>query len=178
MMSVVALERRRTGWDVALGILMVIGGFVLLGNSVFATAISVLFLGWMALILGLILVVAALFRIGQGGFWLTALGGALIGVLGLAMIRNPAATAVTLTLIAGTLFLAGGVARLAAAAIVPEARGILIFGGIVSAALGLIVLFNIWTASLTLLGVLLGIQVLVEGLALLMLGRIRAVAVA
>ena len=177
-MSVVAVERSRTGWDVALGILMVIGGFVLLGNAVFATAISVLFLGWMALILGIVLVVASLFRIGQGGFWLTALGGALIGVLGLAMIRNPAATAVTLTLVAGTLFFAGGVARLAAAAVVPAARAGLIFGGVVSVGLGLIVLFNIWEASLTLLGILLGIQVLVEGLALLVLGRIRPVLVA
>jgi hypothetical protein len=111
-------------------------------------------------------------------FWLTALGGALIGVLGLAMIRNPAATAVTLTLVAGTLFFAGGVARLAAAAIVPEARAVLIFGGVVSVGLGLVVLFNIWEASLTLLGILLGIQVLVEGLALLVLGRIRPVLVA
>jgi uncharacterized membrane protein HdeD (DUF308 family) len=177
-MNVVGLERRRTGWDVVLGILLVIGGFVLLGNSVFATAVSVLFLGWMALILGVVLIVAALFSIGRGGAWLPALGGALIGVLGLVILRNPAATAVTLTLIAGALFLTGGVARLAAAAVVPEARGILIFGGIVSAALGLVVLFNLWSASLTLLGVLLGIQVLVEGLAILLLGRIRPVVTA
>lgn len=41
------LERRRTGWDVVLGIILLIGGVYLLSNAVLATAVSVLVLAWM-----------------------------------------------------------------------------------------------------------------------------------
>ena len=40
------LERRRTGWDVVLGIILLIGGVYLLSNAVLATAVSVLVLAW------------------------------------------------------------------------------------------------------------------------------------
>lgn len=45
----------------------------------------------------------------------------------------------------------------------PENRWGLLISGIASAVLGVIVLFNIVTATFTLLGVLLGVQVLLEG---------------
>jgi uncharacterized membrane protein HdeD (DUF308 family) len=57
-----------------------------------------------------------------------------------------------------------------------EARGLLIVSGIVSVVLGLFVLFNLASATLTLLGVLLGIQTVVEGLTLLVAGRLRPAA--
>jgi uncharacterized membrane protein HdeD (DUF308 family) len=50
----------------------------------------------------------------------------------------------------------------------------LLISGIASAVLGVIVLFNIVTATFTLLGVLLGVQVLLEGLTLAFFGRPQA----
>ena len=47
----------------------------------------------------------------------------------------------------------------------------LLLGGVVSLALGLIVLFNLVDASYNLLGLLLGIQVVAEGLAIMVFGR-------
>jgi uncharacterized membrane protein HdeD (DUF308 family) len=47
----------------------------------------------------------------------------------------------------------------------------LVFAGIVSTALGLIVLFNLFDASYVLLGVLIGVQLLVDGLAIMLIGR-------
>lgn len=163
--------RRRTGGDVILGILLVIVGLVILGYPVIATVLSVRFLGWTALIIGLVELFGALFRIRAGHFWSTALGGVLLAVLGLLILRNTAAAALTLTLAAGALFLASGIVRVAVSFAQPEHRWGLLIGGIASTILGLIVLFNIVAATSTLLGVLLGVQVLVEGVTILLLGR-------
>lgn len=172
-MDATALERRRTGWDVVLGILLVIGGFVILGNAVVATTVSVLLLGWMALFSGILLLVSALFRIGSGGFWSAALGGGVLVVLGLFLLRNPGVGALTLTLLAGSLFLTTGLVRIFLGFQVTEARSLLVISGIISVALGLLVLFNLLEATLALLGVLLGVQTLLEGLTLLVAGRLR-----
>lgn len=174
-MSATALERRRTGGDVVFGVLLVIGGFIVLGNAVIATAISVLLLGWTALIAGVVLLVSALFRIGSGGFWSAALGGAVLAVLGLFFLRNPGVGALSLTLVAGAMFLATGLVRIFLGFQVSEHRWLLVISGLISVVLGLLVLFNLVAATLTLLGVLLGIQTLLEGLTLLAAGRLRPI---
>jgi uncharacterized membrane protein HdeD (DUF308 family) len=178
LMSQIVVERRRSGWDVVFGILLVIAGIVILGDVVIATAVSVKFLGWMALIGGVIELISAFFRIKEGRFWGAFLGGALLGVLGIVILRNTEAVAVTLTLIAGCVFLVGGIVRIAAAKDFPEMRWVLVIGGVISVVLGLIVLFNLATASYGLLGLLLGVQALIEGFILIFSGRLRATAVA
>jgi membrane protein HdeD len=174
-MVVESFERRRTGWDIALGVLLVIGGLVIFGNVVLATAVSVFVLGWTALIAGIVLLVGAFFKIKSGGFWSAALGGVVLGVLGLFILRNPGVAAFTLTLLAGSLFLVTGLTRIFTANQFGEARWLLIISGIISTGLGLFVLFNLATATLALLGVLLGVQVILEGLTLLVVGRVRPV---
>src|SRR5512134_399556 len=115
-MSMPQLELRRRGWDVVLGAVLAIGGLVILGYASFVTTVSVLFMGWLLLIAGVVGLVASFFRIGKGGFWSAALTGAFLTVLGLFFLRDTEAAATTLTLIAGVIFLTGGVVRLAAAA--------------------------------------------------------------
>jgi uncharacterized membrane protein HdeD (DUF308 family) len=170
-MSAAFITRRRTGWDIALGALLVIGGIIILANAVVATKVSILFLGWMLLIGGIIGLISALFNIGKGAFWSSAITGALLTALGLMFLRNTEATAVTLTLLVGALFLTTGIARLFAAGSATEYRGALFFSGAVSTILGLIVLFNLFDASYGLIGVLIGIDVLAEGLAMMLVGR-------
>lgn len=172
-MTATGLERRRTGGDVVFGVLLLIGGVVILGNVVVATAVSVLLLGWMALFSGVVLLVSALFRIGSGGFWSAALGGAVLAVLGLFLLRNPGVGALTLTLLAGSMFLVTGLVRIFLAFQITEARWLLVISGVISAGLGLFVLFNLVAATLTLLGVLMGVQTLLEGMTLLFVGRLR-----
>lgn len=171
----VTLERSRSGWDIVWGILLLLAGLVILGHTVAATAVSVIFLGWLAVIGGVVGLLAGLFRIGKGGFWPAVISGALLLAIGIVMLRNPQVTAVTLTLLAGTLFLMGGVLRLVAAFQVDQNRWIMVFSGVVSVVLGLIVLFNLVDASFVLLGVLLGVQAIVDGITLLALGRWRVV---
>ncbi len=176
-MTDVVVDRRRTGWDVVLGIVMVVGGLVILGNTVIATAVSVLFLGWVTLFCGIMALVSALFRIGRSGFWSAALSGGLLTVLGLFVLRYPAEAAITLTLMAGVVFLASGISRFMASYEMPQARWILIVSGVISVLLGLWVLFNLTVATFTLLGILLGVEVVVDGLTILLTGRLRVSAV-
>lgn len=164
---------RRTAWDVILGAAIIVGAFILLGNVVLATAVSVLLLGWIALVSGAILIVASLFRIRSGGFWSAALGGAMLVVLGLFVLRNPLIGAVSLTLMAGSMFLASGLTRVITAVQSTQGRWLLVLSGLISIGLGLWVLFNIGTATLTLLGTLVGIQTLLEGVTLILAGRLR-----
>ncbi len=165
------VERRRSGIDLVLGALLLLSGLVLLGHTAWATKVSVLFLGWMLLFSGLIGLAGALWRIGRSGFWSTALGGALLAALGLVLLRNVELGAVTLTLTAGVVFLTGGLARLVAAGQEPESRVPLLLGGVVSTALGLLVIFNLFTASLTLLGLLVALETISEGIVMMMFGR-------
>jgi uncharacterized membrane protein HdeD (DUF308 family) len=164
-------DKGRTTWDLVLGGLLVVVGIVVLAHAATATVVSVLFIGWMAFAAGTVAVFVSLFNVGRDGFWTGLLGGGLIAVLGLVMIRNTGAAALTLTLVAGAMFLSTGVVRLAAAFQVEEARVPLVLAGGISTLLGLLILFNLFTASLTLLGVLLGVQLLAEGVAIMAVGR-------
>ncbi len=173
-MTQFSIQRRRTGWDIIWGILLIIGGVIILGDVVIATAVTVLFIGWMALILGIIGVIASLFKIGKGGgFWSTLLSGALVGVLGLMIVRHPEIGAGVITLMAGIVFLVGGIVRLIAGFESGPGRWALIIGGIAGIILGLIVLFNPVQATFTLLGILLGVQLLVDGVTLIFWGRVH-----
>lgn len=172
-MGVITVERRRSGIDLALGGLLVAGGLVLLGYATWVTRLSVDFVGWMVLAFGLVGLAAALRRIGTSGFWSAALGGALLTALGLVFLRNSELGAVTLTLLAGVAFLVGGLVRLVAASQEPESRLPLLVAGIASTGLGLLVIFNLFDASLSLLGVLLAVETMSEGLAMMLFGRQR-----
>jgi uncharacterized membrane protein HdeD (DUF308 family) len=165
------LERRRSGWDVALGVLLVVSGLVILAHTGLATAVSVLLLGWITLFAGIVTAATASLR--RQGSWSTALSGALLVVLGVVFLRNPAATALTLTLVAASMFLLGGLTRIIAAVQQPVARPSLFISGFVSLILGLIVLTNLMSATFMLLGALVGVQALADGIALLLVGRSR-----
>ncbi len=165
------MVKGRTGLDLVLGGLQVLVGLVILGHTATATTLSLLFVGWLLFATGVFVLALSLFQVGKDGFWSGFLGGGLMTVLGIVFLRHTTAAAVTVTLVAGALFTAIGIARLAAAVSYPEQRLPLLLGGVVSLALGLIVLFNFVEATYTLLGILLGVQVVTEGIAIMVFGR-------
>jgi len=166
---------RRTAWDIILGIVLVVAGLFLLGNAVFATAMSVFVIGWTTLFSGVVLLVGSFFRIKSGGFLSAVLGGAILAVIGLFVLRNPVVGAVALTLGAGVTFFVSGLTRMAWAFGAEKGRLLLIISGLISLGLGFYVLFNLSTATLVLLGILLGIQTVLEGISLMLIGRVRPV---
>ena len=169
---------KRTAWDVILGLLLVAAGIVLLGNAVWATAFQVLVIGWTNLISGVVLLIGSLFRIRSGGFFSAVLGGAFLTVMGLFILRNPVVGALALTLAAGMAFFAAGLTRMVWAFRESEGKVVLFISGLVSLGLGFYVLFNLGTATLMLLGTLLAVQTLLEGLTLIAVGNLKGEAAA
>ena len=169
------LERRRTGWDIFFGVLSAIAGMIALGHVALASAISVLFLGWAILLGGTVLAVSAI-----AGWkdhqrrWDLPLG-VLLVLLGLGFVRNPGVGLLTLTLLAGSLLLVGGIVRLVAAFQPGAPRGLLLFSGTVTLLLGLLVL-NRWPVSaLWFLGTVLGVELILDGITTATSGRLRPV---
>ena len=101
------------------------------------------------------------------------LGGAILTVVGLFVLRNPAVGAVALTLASGVTFFVSGLARMAWSFAQGPGRLVLFISGLVSLGLGFYVLFNLGAATFVLLGTLLGVQTALEGVTLIAVGRLR-----
>ncbi len=69
------------------------------------------------------------------------------------------------------MFLFSGLARLAIAYQLPVARVPMLISGGIATLLGLVVLFNLFDASDNFLGLIIGIELLFEGLAIMIVGR-------
>ena len=93
-------------------------------------------------------------------------------VLGVIIVHDPLAGAAALTLLAGALFLVVGVTRLFAGAQVPQARSLLIVSGILSIILGDRALQPDHRRPVP-ARPLLGVQIVIEGVTLLVAGRLR-----
>jgi membrane protein HdeD len=168
-------ERRRTGWDIVLGVLSIVAGIIALGHVALASAISVLFLGWAILLGGVAVGVGAV--VGwkdPGRRWDLALG-VLLVLVGLGFVRNPGVGLLTLTLLAGSLLLVGGVVRIVAAFQPGAPRGLLLAGGVVTLLLGFMVLSRWPVSALWFLGTVLGVELILDGITTAISGRPRPV---
>jgi uncharacterized membrane protein HdeD (DUF308 family) len=167
------VSRKRTGWDIAFGLLSVVAGIVVLGHVAIASLISVLLLGWTLLLGGVVLVVAALAMWKQATHRWDLAAGVLFLLLGFSFIRNPGVGLLTLTLLAGSLLLLGGIVRIVLAFQPGAPRAVLLINGIITVLLGGMVL-NRWPVSaLWFLGTVLGIQLILDGVTTAMVGRVR-----
>lgn len=172
-----SFERRRTGWDIVLGVLSVLAGIFALGHVALAGAISVLVLGWTILLGGVVLAISAIVGWKEPGRRWDLVFGALLFLLGLGFIRNPGVGLLTLTLLAGSLLLVGGILRIVAAFQPGAPRALLLLSGAVTLLLGFMVL-NRWPVSaLWFLGTVLGIELILGGITTAISGRPRPVSV-
>jgi uncharacterized membrane protein HdeD (DUF308 family) len=157
---------QRSWWlYLILGILLLLGGVIVLGDVVLASVISAIFIAWVIIISGIIQVVHAFSVRDWKYFILDLLLGVLYVVAGLILLSNPVAASVTLTLALGVILILSGIFRLVlAGAVRQDAWGIL-FSGIVALLVGIVILAR-WPASgLWVLGLLLGIDLIFNGLA-------------
>jgi uncharacterized membrane protein HdeD (DUF308 family) len=159
------------GWLVALGITLVTLGVVCLAADVIATVVTVVTFGWL-LILGATLAFIQAFRVRKwSGFLLYLLSALLRGATGYLLIRYPLTGEVTLTMILASFFLVGGAFRtLGAAALRFPRRGWAVLSGLVSAALGVLLLVQLPAASLWFLGLAIGIEFIFDGISVISLG--------
>lgn len=149
-----------------LGIVLLIAGVIVLGDVVLASVVSAIFIGWTIVIAGILEIVHAFSTRGWKGFLLDLLIGILYIAGGWMLLSNPVATSVTLTLVIGVIWIVSGLFRMAlASAIWREGGPALLLSGILAVLAGAIILAK-WPASgLWVLGLLLGIDLVVHGIA-------------
>lgn len=155
-----------------LGVLLLIGGILALANP-FAASLAVTTIVGVTFLIGGVAQLWLAFSDAEDPhrLWNGFVG--LIALLaGVSLLANPLGGLISLTLLLGILFVATGAARLLVAFRNRESPlfWMLLITGALSVLIGVMVIGNIAAAATTLLGVLLGIQLLVEGVALITLG--------
>jgi uncharacterized membrane protein HdeD (DUF308 family) len=169
--NILETVRNKSGWFIALGIGLIILGTIAVGTSVVATLVSVLFIGWLLVIGGIMQAVHA-FGVGQwSGFFLRLFAGLLMLVVGILVVGNPAAGAVSLTLLLAAFFMVGGLFRVTAALTHPlPGRGWILLSGAVTLFLGIFIWAEWPVSGLWVIGTFVGIDMLFDGWSLVTLG--------
>jgi uncharacterized membrane protein HdeD (DUF308 family) len=162
--------RRHWGWYLALGIVLIVLGTLAIGSTFVMTIASVFFFGWLLIIAGVMEAIHAFWHKRWAGFFLDLLTGILYVVAGWMMVTNPGGSALLLTLIIAMFLVFEGVFRIVAslAARYPH-WGWVLFNGVISLLLGILI-WRQWPSSgLWVIGLFVGIEMLLNGWSLVML---------
>lgn len=159
--------RKSWGWFLVLGILLLVLGVVCIGKAQTATSFSILALGWVLAISGVLWLVNAFRAFSGYGFFLYLLNAIIRGVTGYLLIRHPDAGAAGVTMVLAVLFIVGGLFRAAGASVIQFPRwGWTAFSGLVSVALGFYLLASWSAASTYFIGIAIGVDLIFDGAAL------------
>jgi uncharacterized membrane protein HdeD (DUF308 family) len=157
--------RPRWGWIVALGVVSVIAGVIALATDIFATAIAVYVIGFMMLFSGATEIVAAFNAKDWSHRILWLLLGALYVFAGIICLQNPFAAATILTLLLGFALIIGGLVRIFLATRMRQGTpwGWVVFSGLISVLLGIIIVAHWPVSSFFVLGIFLGVDLIFIG---------------
>jgi len=168
------LERLQHSWltFVVLGLLLVVVGFVAIGEAFLMTEFSMKIFGWLLIFAGASEVIHAFWKErGWGGVMLELLAGLLYLVVGWMVLANPTATALTLTLLIAMFLVFTGVSRIVMSMLYRFPHwGWVALDGAVSLLLGILI-WRQWPISgLWVIGLFVGLHLLLNGWSLVMLG--------
>lgn len=157
--------RRSWVWLAVLAVISLVGGVLALLNPFAATIAAVLLAGWAFILIGAVQLVQAFQVQGWGGFMWALLLGVLTLVVGVALIANPLAGTISLTLLVAVLLLFTGVVKLFYAFSLRPVSGWgwVLFSGAVSLLLGVLILADFPVSAAAILGILLGVELLSNG---------------
>jgi uncharacterized membrane protein HdeD (DUF308 family) len=159
--------RKSWAWFLVAGILLMVLGAACIVKSQTATTFSILALGWVLAISGVVWLVGALQTWTWGGFFVYLLNAIIRGVTGYLLIRHPDAGAAGITMVLAALFIVGGLFRAIVAGKIQFPRwGWTVFAGLVSVALGVYLLATWSSTSTFFLGLAIGIDLVFDGASL------------
>ena len=163
-----------SGWDYLPGIAFIVLGVLALMEAPLASVATGIYLGAMLCVAGGFGIVGGIARLGRRGALLAALIGVLSLLVGIAVLYNPVAGAISLTWFVGAWFVVGGLVELAMGFSVTAGRGWLLLIGIVNLVLGGSVLMMDPLNAFVFLGYLIGFSLLLRGLwSVLFVGEIH-----
>jgi uncharacterized membrane protein HdeD (DUF308 family) len=157
---------------IILGIISIIGGLLALANPFAATLTVVALAGWFFIVFGVIQIIHSFALRGWGGFLWALIFGLVMLALGISLLKNPIAGMMSLTMLVAILFLISGVAKLFYAFSWRPASGwvLALLSGLISIILAIMIFANFPQSAAIMLGILLAIELLSNGVFLLMGG--------
>jgi len=156
--------RKQWGWFLFLGIIFMALGVLAVATSTTVTLISVVFLGIVLLIGGIIQIGYAFWTYGWSGFFLSLLAGILYTVTGFLLVDHPTAGALSLTLLLAAFYVVGGLFRIVASLMMKFERwGWALFSGIVKFLLGFLIWLGWPETGLWVFGLFIGIDLIFYG---------------
>ncbi|HEX4172699.1 MAG TPA: HdeD family acid-resistance protein, partial [Acetobacteraceae bacterium] len=156
--------RPRTGWGwfVALGIAQLVLGIIAWFDVIAFTIAGVIFIGALLLVAGIFQVVHAFMDRDWGGFALHVLVGILYVIGGFLLMDEPIQGSVVITILVAVALIIGGVLRIAIAL---QHRhmpgwGLLLFGGIISVVVGVLLYLTLPWSGLWVVGTLIAVELI------------------
>ena len=152
------------------GALLIVVGVLALAVPLAATLASTIFFGWLMLIAGVVGLVSALRAKEAPGFSSHVLLAALAAVLGVVILFNPVAGAITLTWALAAYFVMVGFACFSIARAVKASTGqhvVLVASGVLNVVLAAILVLGLPGTAVWAIGVYLGISFISSGVGLL-----------
>lgn len=152
-------------WTLLLGLLMIAAGVLALINPFPASLAVTIFAGWSFIILGILQIISGIRDTSGGTRILLVIIGAIMVWIGWEVLGNPIGGLLALTIAVAISFVASGVAKIILGfQLTGSGFGIwVILSGALSLALGVLFLSNILGAAPWLLGVLLGVELISDG---------------
>lgn len=163
--------RKRWIWFAAIGASLIVLGILAFGSTLFTTLATMTFIGSLMFVGGIIQLAHAFTCKNWSGFFVDVLSGILYVVAGFMVVANPGAGALAMSLLIAMFLLIGGIARIVVGLVHRvDGWGWLLFHGIVN----ILLAFSIWnnwpTSGFLVIGLFVGIDMLLTGMSLLMLG--------
>jgi uncharacterized membrane protein HdeD (DUF308 family) len=159
--------RKSWGWFLVCGILLAVLGMACIAKAQTATRFSILALGWVLVISGVLWLINSFYALSWHGFFLYLLNAIIRAATGYLLIRHPNAGAEGVTMLLAALFMVGGLFRGIGASVIQFPRwGWTVVSGLVSFALGVYLLATWPSASTYFVGVVIGVDLIFDGSAL------------
>ncbi|MEM0949449.1 MAG: DUF308 domain-containing protein [Pseudomonadota bacterium] len=151
------------------GVLSIAGGILALMNPFGASFAATVIAGWVFILIGILEIIGTLTdKEASGKIWMVLLGVLAIW-LGFSILQHPLAGMVSLTVVVAISFLAAGVFKVVLAFSMEDKRffWLILLSGVVSVVLAVMIFSNFPQSAATVLGILLGIDLISNGATLL-----------
>jgi uncharacterized membrane protein HdeD (DUF308 family) len=151
-------------WFLTLGIILIIAGTIAVGMPFVASLATAVTLGSLLLFGGAAQLVGAFWTRDWSGFFLSLLMGVLYVVLGMMFVRHPTDAVVAMTLFLACALMVGGLFRIIGSLMYQFPHwGWTLVGGVVNLVLGIMVWLQWPEASLWVIGLFVGIDLIFTG---------------
>ena len=174
MSEVAAPDARKAGtWVIVWGILLIVTGFVAIMQPAVAALAVELLLGWLLVFAGVVEIVYAIQQRGKEGFTHKILLAILTLLLGILLLMKPGVGIASIALLIGAFLFAHGIAAVMLAFKLKPGPGWgwVLFDGILSIVIAILIAIGWPSSSIGFVGTLVGILMMYGGVWRIVLGR-------